>query len=84
MTPDQFAQALSQSGQVGSVFADVRRAKALSVVLEAATVVDEAGDPVELAPEPEATGEVAVEGDEVVADELVGAEGSAASDETEA
>ena len=50
MTPDQFAQALTQSGQVGSVFADVRRAKALSVVLEAATVVDESGNPVDLSP----------------------------------
>ncbi|MFZ0325299.1 MAG: trigger factor [Actinomycetes bacterium] len=50
MTPDQFAQALSQSGQVGSVFADVRRAKALSVVLEAATVVDASGNPVDLSP----------------------------------
>jgi trigger factor len=64
MTPDQFAQALSQSGQVGSVFADVRRAKALSVVLEAASVVDEAGQPVDFTPEPE--DEVVVEEDEVV------------------
>jgi trigger factor len=60
MTPDQFAQALSQSGQVSTVFADVRRAKALSVVLEAATVTDESGNPVEFEPEPalDATEEV--------------------------
>ena len=71
MTPDQFAQALTQSGQVGSVFADVRRAKALSVVLEAATVVDESGNPVDLSPAPPADDEVA----DVVTDET--AEGTA-------
>ena len=38
MTPDQFVQALSQSGQAGAIFGEVRRAKALSVVLEAASV----------------------------------------------
>ena len=81
MTPDQFAQALSQSGQVGSVFADVRRAKALSVVLEAATVVDEAGEPVDFTPDAD---DVVVEEDEVVvtdgedvvvADEVIVTEG---------
>jgi trigger factor len=50
MTPDQFAQALSQSGQVSAVVADVRRAKALSVVLEAVTVTDEAGERVDFEP----------------------------------
>ena len=34
MTPDAFAQALAQSGQVASIFGEVRRAKALSLVLE--------------------------------------------------
>ena len=58
MTPEQFAQALAQSGQVGSVVGEVRRAKALSLVLEAATVVDASGSPVDLSgpPSPEAPG----------------------------
>ncbi|MDH5279079.1 MAG: trigger factor [Actinomycetota bacterium] len=56
MTPEQFAQALAQSGQVGSVVGEVRRAKALSLVLEAATVVDASGSPVDMSgpPAPEA------------------------------
>jgi trigger factor len=49
MTPDQFAQALAQSGQVGAIFSEVRRAKALSIVLAAATVTDASGRPVDLA-----------------------------------
>jgi trigger factor len=48
MTPEQFAQALAQSGQVASVVGEVRRAKALSVVLEAASVVDASGNPVDM------------------------------------
>lgn len=48
MTPDAFAQALAQSGQIASVFGEVRRAKALSLVLEAATVTDASGDRVDL------------------------------------
>ena len=52
MTPEQFAQALAQSGQVGSVVGEVRRAKALSLVLEAATVVDASGSPVDMSGPP--------------------------------
>ena len=48
MTPDQFAQAVAQAGQVGAIVGDVRRSKALSVVLEQATVRDSAGNLVEL------------------------------------
>jgi trigger factor len=48
MTPDQFAQAVAQAGQVGAIIGDVRRSKALSVVLEAATIRDTAGEIVEL------------------------------------
>lgn len=50
MTPDQFAQAVAQAGQVGSIVGEVRRAKAVSVVLESATVRDSAGADVELSP----------------------------------
>jgi len=48
MTPDAFAQALVQAGQVQMAIADIRRAKALAVVLESATVVDTAGATVDL------------------------------------
>lgn len=48
MTPDQFAQAVAQAGQVGAIVGDVRRSKALSVVLEQAAVRDLAGNIVEM------------------------------------
>ena len=50
MTPDQFAQAVAQAGQVSAIVGDVRRSKALSVVLEQATVRDGAGALVEMTP----------------------------------
>ncbi len=48
MAPDQFAQALVEAGQVPMALADIRRAKALAVVLESASVVDTAGVAVDL------------------------------------
>ncbi len=48
MTPDQFAQELVGSGQVTAAVAEVRRGKALSTVLEKATVVDSNGAAVDL------------------------------------
>ena len=51
MTPDQFAQAVAQAGQVGAIVGDVRRSKALAVVLEQAIVRDSAGNVVEMAAE---------------------------------
>ncbi len=48
MSPDAFAQALVQAGQVPMAIADIRRAKSLAVVLEQATVVDEDGVLVDL------------------------------------
>lgn len=41
--PEQFIQQISQANQIGSVFADVRRGKALAAVVERATVTDTAG-----------------------------------------
>jgi trigger factor len=65
MTPDQFAQAVAQAGQVGAIVGDVRRSKALSVVLEQATVRDSAGELVELSATSDdaETGEAAIEAD---------------------
>ncbi|MHB1163610.1 MAG: trigger factor [Candidatus Nanopelagicales bacterium] len=49
LSPDAFAQSLVQSGQVSTAIQDIRRAKALAVVLESATVVDSDGATVDLA-----------------------------------
>jgi len=48
MTPDQFAQAVDQAGQIQAMVAEVARRKALAVVLEQATVTDASGNPVDL------------------------------------
>lgn len=49
MAPDAFAKALVDAGQVPMAIQDIRRAKALSVVLEKALVVDPDGNVVDLA-----------------------------------
>jgi trigger factor len=49
MAPDAFAKALVEAGQVPMAIQDIRRAKALSVVLEKALVVDPDGNVVDLA-----------------------------------
>ena len=43
VTPDRLAQQLTDSGQLGSVVADVLRSKALTLIAERATVTDESG-----------------------------------------
>lgn len=48
MAPDSLAQALVEAGQVPMAIQDIRRAKALAVVLEQVTVVDASGNPVDL------------------------------------
>jgi trigger factor len=48
MGPDQFAQQVVQGGQVPVLVNEVVRGKALALVLEKATVVDESGRPVDL------------------------------------
>ncbi len=48
MTPDAFAQALVEAGQVPAIMGEVIRAKALARVLEGATIVDTAGNAVDL------------------------------------
>lgn len=62
MSPDQFAQALVEAGQVPMAMQDIRRAKALAVVLETATVVDADGNAVDLLSlDAELTGALAAE-----------------------
>ena len=48
MSPDAFAKALVEAGQVPMAMQDIRRAKALALVLEGAKVVDADGNAVDL------------------------------------
>lgn len=48
MAPDALAKALVESGQVSMALADIRRSKALALVLENATVTDTDGNSVDL------------------------------------
>lgn len=47
MAPEQFIQQVQQAGQLGAVFADVRRGKALAEVVGRVTVTDSAGNKVD-------------------------------------
>ena len=49
MSPDQFAQEISQAGQIHALMAEVARSKALAVVLERVGVKDASGRKVDLA-----------------------------------
>jgi trigger factor len=48
IAPEEFLQRTQQAGQLGAVYADVRRGKALAGVVRQATVTDEAGAEVDL------------------------------------
>jgi trigger factor len=48
MTPDDFARALVEAGQVQMALQEVRRGKALSLVIENAAVTDSEGNPVDM------------------------------------
>ena len=48
MSPDQFAQALVEANQVGMAMQDIRRAKALAIVMEGSAIVDSDGAVVDL------------------------------------
>ena len=56
MSPDQFAQAVVEGGQVPMLVGEVARGKALAVVVEAATVKDTNGEIVDLDDEDEDRG----------------------------
>ncbi|GHA87894.1 trigger factor [Streptomyces chryseus] len=59
MSPDQFAQAVVEGGQVPMLVGEVARGKALAVVVEAAKVTDTNGEAVELEDEEEEAAEAA-------------------------
>ncbi|MEU0540722.1 trigger factor [Nocardia sp. NPDC005978] len=67
MSPDQFIQQIQQAGQLGAVFADVRRGKALAGVVTSAVVTDTTGASVDTA---EMFGSPAEEAEEISAEEL--------------
>ncbi|MDQ3785903.1 MAG: trigger factor [Actinomycetota bacterium] len=48
ISPDEYVQRAQQSGQLGAIFADVRRGKALASVVRMATVTDASGNAVDL------------------------------------
>jgi trigger factor len=48
VSPQEFAQQLTQGGNLPALVADVRRSKALATVLERANVTDASGRPVDL------------------------------------
>ena len=48
VSPDEYVQRAQQSGQLGAIYADVRRGKALASVVRGATVTDSAGEPIDL------------------------------------
>jgi trigger factor len=67
MSPDQFAQAVVEGGQVPMLVGEVARGKALAVVVEAAKVLDSNGEVVDLEDEEDET-ETAAETVEAVVD----------------
>ncbi|MEU6764555.1 trigger factor [Streptomyces sp. NPDC046853] len=69
MSPDQFAQAVVEGGQVPMLVGEVARGKALAVVVEAATVKDTNGEVVDLDDEEEET--AAAEGEQTEASDSV-------------
>jgi trigger factor len=48
VSPDQYVQQAQQSGQLGAIYADVRRSKALFSVVRQATVTDASGNTLDL------------------------------------
>ncbi|NGN68212.1 trigger factor [Streptomyces sp. A7024] len=68
MSPDQFAQAVVEGGQVPMLVGEVARGKALAIVVEAATVKDTNGEVVDLDDEDETAETVSADADEVTED----------------
>ena len=48
MPPQDFANEVLKAGNLPALIADVRRNKALAVALEAATITDASGNPIDL------------------------------------
>jgi len=48
VSPNDYALQLQKAGELGTVYADVRRGKALAAVLSQATITDASGNPVDI------------------------------------
>ncbi|HEX5406430.1 MAG TPA: trigger factor [Pseudonocardiaceae bacterium] len=48
ISPDDYVQRAQQSGQLGAIYADVRRGKALASVVRQATITDAAGNAIDM------------------------------------
>ncbi|MGY1500910.1 trigger factor [Streptomyces sp. QTS52] len=81
MSPDQFAQAVVEGGQVPMLVGEVARGKALAVVVEAATVKDTNGEIIDLDDEEE---DEATEITEATSEETPAAEAEAPEEKPEA
>ncbi|MEE9096246.1 trigger factor [Pseudarthrobacter phenanthrenivorans] len=81
MDPNQFAQIIDQSGQVPMMVSEVRRRKALAVVLGQATVTDTEGNAVDLSDFVRPAGEEAPAADAADADATETAEAEVAEAE---
>jgi len=49
MPPEEFVKRIQEAGQLGAIYADVRRSKALIAAVRAATVTDASGTALEMA-----------------------------------
>ncbi|NEA61259.1 trigger factor [Streptomyces sp. SID12488] len=81
MSPDQFAQAVVEGGQVPMLVGEVARGKALAVVVEAATVKDTNGEIIDLDDEEE---DETTEAVEAASEETPAAEAEAPEEKPEA
>jgi trigger factor len=48
LPPEEFVRRIQEAGQLGAIYSDVRRSKALIAAVRAATVTDSAGEPVDV------------------------------------
>jgi trigger factor len=69
MPPEEFVKRIQEAGQLGAIYADVRRSKALIAAVRAATVTDASGAALDMAEllggeEPEQADEAAEKFDE--------------------
>ncbi|WP_256103315.1 trigger factor [Streptomyces sp. ODS05-4] len=79
MSPDQFAQAVVEGGQVPMLVGEVARGKALAVVVDAVKVVDTNGEAVDLSDEDDEAAEAA----EASAEDAPAADDEKAADKSE-
>jgi trigger factor len=90
MPPEEFVRRIQEAGQLGAIYSDVRRSKALIAAVRSATVTDGSGAPVDMSdllgeddePEPQVL-EVPAPEDDASAEGAVAA-ASAAGESTEA